>query len=54
MSEILDVLKVLPGRGWWLILDCQHWYKWTQDNPPKPGEDFRCPNDSPITVKRPQ
>jgi len=52
MSEILATCKVAEGRGWWLILECGHWYKWTGTEPLEPGEDIDCPNDTPITVKK--
>jgi hypothetical protein len=58
MSEILDV-RENNGGGWWLILDCGHWFKWTgsprlSDNhdPPAVGDNFPCPSDKPIVVKR--
>lgn len=47
MSEILAVLKVQkPGSGWWLILDCSHWYKWTGAKPA--FEELDCPSCKPL------
>jgi hypothetical protein len=52
MSEILDV-RENKGGGWWLILDCGHWFKWTgYTDLPVIGDDFPCPSDKPIVVKR--
>lgn len=51
MSEILATVKVAEGRGWWLILECGHWYKWTGSEPPS-GDEIDCPSDTTITVKK--
>ena len=46
-SEILAVLKVRkPGSGWWLMLDCSHWYKWTGDKALSKGGELDCPSCS--------
>ena len=42
-QEILDVQKNGTGNGWWVILECGHWYKWTGELPPKIGTQFNCP-----------
>ncbi len=48
MSEILAVVKMVNTRGYWLILACGHWYKWTGEQVPVEGQDFPCPNCRPL------
>jgi len=43
LQEIIDVQKNDTSNGYWLILDCGHWYKWTGKLLPKIGDEFRCP-----------
>lgn len=50
MSEILAVLKMRSQPKYWLILDCGHWYKWSNVKPPKVGSEFPCPECKTITV----
>jgi hypothetical protein len=52
MSEILATCKVKDANGWWLILECGHWYKWTGAVAPPIGDDIDCPSDTKITVKK--
>jgi hypothetical protein len=56
MSEILAAPKVRkPGSGWWLILDCEHWYKWTGAKAPRVGTELDCPScKPPIVVTHPE
>ena len=54
MTEIVDIFKVRAGSGgWWLILNCGHWYKWTGPKVPKVGAYFRCPDCQTIRVEFP-
>lgn len=48
MSEILVVFK--RRHAFWIILDCQHWVKWTGASPPKAGTAMPCPDCSRPTV----
>lgn len=52
MSEILAIFNVRPGRGYWLILDCGHWYKWEGARPTL-GQDLPCPDCAPLPVPVP-
>lgn len=48
MSEVLEVRKLHARIAYWLILDCQHWFKWTSPKPPKKGSEFDCPSCKPL------
>jgi hypothetical protein len=54
MSTILSVHAVREGRGWWLILGCGHWYKWTGSTRPRVDSDLPCPSCSTVQVISPE
>lgn len=54
MSSVVQVFRddmIADRPTYWVILDCDHWYHWTADNPPKQNdEDFPCPNCGPKPI----
>jgi hypothetical protein len=43
-QESQIIVKFFSADGTYLILDCQHWYKWTgKDEGPKVGTYIICP-----------
>ena len=50
-QDVIDQFPVKQGHGFWLILECGHWYKWTGTGS-RPAS-VSCPNCGTITVERP-
>lgn len=54
MSKILKSFPdytIKDKITWWLILECGHWYHWTDDKEPNIN-DIPCPLDHQITIKK--
>jgi hypothetical protein len=47
MSEILAIFGSRTSRGYYLILDCGHWYHWDGKRP-RVGTSLDCPSCKPL------